>query len=260
MVIKLFLKRLLAILLTFYVLNVEAQVENGRSYIIFDSDSIQYAENIRLRRNFVNSLQLRVDSKPISLQGIKFFKNDEGFFAVTKKRNILDQVIVSERVIEGRINVFRERSYATFKDSSPYVHYNLDVDQVSVRMHYNKDYGDLKKVNYTNLRVDMADDMESLNLLKGYRKNVNISKGLYSAAGVSLAAAIISFIVKDKGTRSSFNNGIGGNSHVQPVDRRTNYVPSFVLFGVGAGLGIGGYVIDRAGLQKLETAIDTYNK
>jgi len=252
------LKKLLLIILACYNLNAEAQVNESQNFVYLYSDSVIYARNIRLRTNFVNSRQLRVDSKPTSLKQVKFFKNDEGFFANTSKLSGWGaKKGLAERVIEGRINLFQERTYRTFFSGGQYMHHNAVVD---VRMFYNKGYDDLKKVNYKNLKVDMADNVESLDLLENYRKSVKTSKSLYITAGATAAAALISFIVNAKNNEKSLNANQFNNNPPSLNSTRPNFTSSFVLLGISTGLAAGGYFVNESGLKKLEGAVDSYNR
>src|SRR5690606_38001739 len=241
--------------LTCLCLNSKAQIDESRNFVYLYSDSVIYAKNIRLRHNFFNSLQLRADSKPIPLQKIKFFNNDEGFFANSKGLDAFGKIRLSERIIAGKINLYQERPYSTFDSYRRREH-----NEVDVRMFYNKAYGNLKKVNYANLAVDMADNTESMDFLRSYRKNMNTSKALYIGAGASVVAALVTFFVERK---EEFNH----QSDLPFPDRMDNIKGkkgnlgfSVGLFGIGAGLAIGGYSTHVSGLRKLESAIDTYNQ
>ncbi len=250
------LKKLILILLACYGLNANAQVDESRNFIYFYSDSVIYAENVRLRTDFFDAFQLRADSKRIPLQQVKFFNNDEGFFANTRKLNATGQVRLSVRTEEGRINLFEERSFNTFYNGR-HTHHEGRVD---IRTFYNKGYDDLKKVKYKNLKIDMVGHTESLDLLEDYRKNTNISKALYAAGVASAAAALISFLVKAKDNQKIPTGG-GFNGQMPEMNRtRTNFTTSFVLLGVSAGFAIGGYSVSLSGIRKLEDAIDAYNR
>lgn len=241
--------------LTCLCLNSKAQIDESRNFVYLYSDSVIYAKNIRLRHNFFNSLQLRADSKPIPLQKIKFFNNDEGFFANIKGLDAFGQIRLSERIIAGKINLYQERPYTTFLNRR-----HQDHNEVDVRMFYNKAYGNLKRVNYANLAVDMADNAESMDLLRNYRKNMNTSKALYIGAGASVVAALVTFLV---GTKEEFNHQMEGPfpDRMEKIKRKNGSLGfSIGLLGIGTGLAIGGYSTNVSGLRKLESAVDTYNQ
>ncbi|MBG6235869.1 hypothetical protein IWX76_002450 [Pedobacter sp. CAN_A7] len=248
-------KLLLALtLLTCAYSNVKAQIDESRNFVYFYSDSVVYGKNIRLRYDFFNSLQLRVDSKPVTLRQVKFFKNDEGFFANLKGIGIWQHDGLAERIMEGRVNLYQERPYRTLTD-----HYSELNNAREINTFYNKGYGDLKKTNYNNLRVDMADHAESMAFLENYRKRVKTGQKLYIAAGASVVAALATFLVSGKNDLHQASSGsFPGNAGFKK--NTGNMALSIGLFGVGAGLAYGAYSSNNSGMGNLEKAIDAYNR
>jgi len=230
--------------------------DESRNYVYFHSDSILYAEKVRLRTNMLNNLQLRADSKRIPLQNVKFFNTDEGFFATMHRVPGLANEQFSERIIEGKINIFQERPDEYWNYGRRYRRSRNKGDAVSMRMYFNKGYDDLKKVNYANLSQAMADDVESINLLKGYHKNAQISKAMYISAGAALGAAVISFLV----TSNRDNGDFDLQHRFSRKPQMPNYTASYILMGAGVGLAIGGSAIYFSNLKKLEAAVDYYNR
>src|SRR5690606_40373893 len=111
------MRNLLAIIvstiLTCVYLNVKAQVDESRNFVYFTSDSVLYAEKIRLRADFFNSMKLRVNSQQIPLQEVKFVNTDAGFFATTRRSDIFRKARFAERVIAGRLNLYEQSSYSS---------------------------------------------------------------------------------------------------------------------------------------------------
>lgn len=248
------------IVMACYGLHAGAQVRQNSNFIYLYSDSIVYANSIRLRPDFSNVLQLRVDQKRYAIQQVKFFNNEDGFFANTKKLSPFGISEFCERIIEGRINFFRQVTYDSDRYDRGYRLRNRRQDVVDIRMFYNKGYGDLKKANYANLMQDMADRTESMDLLASYRKKRNTSTILYVAAGASLVASLVSFVStgKQKQDLPLFNGNYGRPSNFN--DNRSNFAPSFGLMGAGLGLAVAGYLVGLQGSRQLENAVDAYNK
>ncbi|SFC34790.1 hypothetical protein SAMN05421747_10930 [Parapedobacter composti] len=100
-------------LLTFGLRDVCAQlslqVDESRNFVYFYSDSVLYANRVRMRTDMLNQLVLKADSRRIPLRQVKFLNTDEGFFATTRRLPGLAKEQLSERVVEGRINIFQER-------------------------------------------------------------------------------------------------------------------------------------------------------
>jgi hypothetical protein len=251
------MKKLFMALLVSYAFNANAQLDLSKNFVYLYSDSVIYAGSIKLRPDNFGSWQLRVDSRKFPTDQVKFFNNQNGFFANTRRTRAMGATTFSERIIEGRINLFQESRYDPFIDDPGYGYGygygNVRPQNVDIRMYYNKGMGDLQKVNYYNLSRDMADRPESMDLLRGYRKSMNTGNIMYAAAGASLVAGLVSFLVKGS-DRQNRNHEFGTGF------KRTNFTTSFLLLGVGAGLAGGGALIQMSGSRKLEDAVQVYNR
>lgn len=253
------MKKLLIVVMACYGLNASAQVDESKNFIYLYSDSITYARNIRLRPDFFNSLQLRVDSRRIPLEQVKFFNNEDGFFANTRKLNFAGATEFSERIVQGRINLFQQLSYDPSVYDRGYGYRKKRQSAVDIRMFYNKGFGDLKKVSYNNLKLDMADHPKSIDLLAGYKKSINTSKILYVAAGASVAAGLISFLAIAGNQKLPHNDGFNTPNSAF-INKQANFTASFALLGLGLGFAIGGYSVGVSADRHLEDAVDAYNR
>lgn len=253
------MKKLLIIAMACYGLSARAQLDESRNFIYLYSDSVIYADQVRLRPDIMGGWQLRTDSRGIPLRGVKFFNNRNGFFANTRKTTVLGQNTFSERIIEGKINLFQEVLYDERWYERRHAPPGASGRPIDIRMYYNKGYSDLKRVNYRNLRADMSDNPQSLDFLAAYRRSLNTRNVLYTAAGASLIASLVSFVIAGaKAGESSeefFSRKPGTFNPKKP-----NLVPSFSLLGVGAGLSIGGFFVHRSASRNLENAVDAYNR
>lgn len=246
-----------------YALNASAQVDQSRNFVYLYSDSVIYAQKIRLRPDIYGSWQIRADSRRITTDQVKFMSNEDGFFANTRKFNLTRENTFSERVIEGRINLFQEASYDPYAFNRGYRYRQNRPQAVDTRMFYNKGWNDLQKVNYHNLSRDMADHPESIDLLKGYRKSMNTAKIMYVGAGAAVIAGFVSFLANSKDKmpdRGSFGPGGFSKGNSDFGFKKSNFTASFVLLGLGAALGGGGALIQMSSTRHLENAIDAYNR
>lgn len=250
------MKKLLIIVMACYGLNARSQVNESTNFIQLYSDSTIYAQKVRLRPDFAGSWILRADSRRVPISQVKFFNNEDGFFANTRKLNLYGQISFSERIIDGKINLYQEVAY----NSSPY---EMDfyrfkdrrIQPVGTQMYYNKGYNDLKKVNYYNLSADMADHPKSIDLLNNYRKSRRLSTVMYVSAGAAIIASVITLFS---------GNDFKQNGHT-PFGKLKTYEPrgktgSFLLLGLGAGLSVGGYLTQGSGYKKIERAVEVYNQ
>ncbi len=255
------MKKLLIVVMACYGLSAGAQVRQSENFIYLYSDSVIYARNIRLRPDFFNALQLRADSRRIPLEQVKFFNNENGFFANTRRLNFGRNTEFAERIVDGKINIFQLRSYDPLLGDRGYHDRGRRREAISIEMYYNKGYADLKKVSYRNLKMEMAGNRQAMDLLEGYRRSISTSRTLYIAAGASLVGSLVSFLIignTNKGQLSS-NNGFGKQNPVSDI-KNPNFTASFALMGIGAGLAIGGYTTSISGLRRLEQAVDVYNR
>ena len=241
------MKKLLIVALACYGLSGRGQIRESKDFLYLYSDSVIYARDIKLRPDFSGYLRLRADSKNVSAEQVKFFSNKDGFFANTRKMNLIGTTAFSERIVEGRINIFQERSYDPVNYSSDRYHSRFRHNTepaIDVSMHYNKGYNDLKRLNYRNLKNDMSDHPASMDMLNSYRRSMNTTKMLYVAAGASLLAGFLNLATgSDKKSLSS-----------------ANFALSTTLIGVGLGFATGGYLNYLSGNRKLENAVEIYNK
>lgn len=232
-----------------YGLTAGAQVRQSTNFIYLFSDSVIYAESVRLRPDFYHSFQIRADSKRFPVAQVKFFSNEDGFFANARKLNFTGSASFSERIITGKINLYQEAIYVPYLYDRQYKQgYSAGLISdvgVNAAMFYNKGYGDLKKVNYNNLRLDMADDPESMRLLTTYRKSIKTRNTLYTAAGISVVGTIVTFL-------AAANAGIDQMGSKMTV--------SFGFLGAAFGFATGGYFVHATGNRHLENAVDHYNR
>lgn len=254
------MKKLLLIVMASYGLTAGAQVRPSRNFIYLYSDSVIYAQSIRLRADFNNYLQLRADSRRVPIDQVKFFNNEDGFYANTRKLNFVGVTSFAERIVEGKINLFQEVAYDPYLYDYGYRFRERRNETISLSMYYNKGNNDLKKVNYYNLKNDMSDQPESLQMLESYHKSIKSSTILYTAAGASVVAGLVAFLVTGtKNHKLPERNGFNGK-----IDsfgpKHPNFVASFALLGLGSGFAIGGFYVSRTGRRHLENAVDTYNR
>lgn len=226
-----------------YALTASAQLRENENFLYLYSDSIIYAKKIQLRPDFAGYWQLRVDSRRVPVDQVKFFNNQDGFFANTRKLSFIGGTEFSERIVEGKINLYQERPYDPYAYHRGYGYAENRYSKANLSMYYNKGFGDLKKVKYKNLKEDMADHPESMKFLDDYRKSSNLSKIMYTTAGASIIAG--------------FATLLGGS---MKSDNFKNFAAPTILMGVGFGFALGGFVVQVSGTRNIERAVDSYNK
>lgn len=251
------MKRILTFVLVWASLYANAQVDESQNFVYLNSDSVIYADRVRLRPDFFNSLKLNVDGNRVAFERVKFFQSDDGLFANTTRLTTLRTRGIAERIVGGKINLFQERDIESF---SHYRGYRYSPEKISTRMFYNKAYGNLKKVNYHNLKMDMADDPQSIDLLEGYRKSTRTANIMYATAGASILAGVVALLINSDDSRQPLDLDNIDASFERHKNDLSDMNTGFILMGVGAGFAAGGYFIKISSLRKLEQSIDYYNR
>lgn len=249
------MKKLLIVVMACYGLNARSQMNESKNFLQLYSDSTIYAEKITLRPDFLGSWVLRADSRRIPIEGVKFFNNKDGFFANTRKLSYLSQGSFAERITVGKINLYQQLVYDPALFEMDYHRFRERIPQsIGTRMFYNKGNADLKKINYYNLSTDMADNPESLNLLSGYKKSMSTGTIMYVSAGAAIVASAV-MLFSGNGIKQ-MNNSFGN----MPNFSAKNHTGSFLLMGLGAGLSLGGYLVQSSGSRNIERAVEVYNQ
>ena len=105
------MKKLLLMVMACYALTARSQVNESENFIRLYSDSTIHAQKIRLRPDFLGSWTLRADSKKVPLESVKFFNNEDGFYANIRKLNFFGEVAFAERIVDGKINLYQQVIY-----------------------------------------------------------------------------------------------------------------------------------------------------
>lgn len=237
---------------------LQAQVGLPKNFLYLYSDSVISGDHITYESWIDGASHFIVDSRRIHPEQVKFFQNEMGFFANTRHLDFTGQTTFSERIREGKLNLFEGK----FTGERPYFGYHYSGQRYSGSEqtnlnYYNVGLGDLKKANYQNLMVDLAGNQQSLHFLEQYRKSHSLTRKLLFGGGAAVLVGFVSFIAN--GTRniereSSF-----------PEDGWMDRIPGPKL-GLSLGLIVGGSAVSGVGLYRsltkskyLKQAVDTYN-
>ncbi|MGE4288070.1 MAG: hypothetical protein AB7E36_05225 [Salinivirgaceae bacterium] len=229
------------------------------NYLYLFTGTIISGKTVDLKQPFIGYPYLLIDEKKIDAHEVKFFSNDEGFFANTIRLQGLSTSFFARRVRKGHINLYERTTYNATALSYGYAGtpgfgghgtygtvggFGVGASLPHTKFYYNKGFDDLKHLDFYNLRNDMADNPLALSALNHW--NQTRKKGnafLYS----SLLVTGVSFI--------AFTNKVteSGNSRV-------------TVELAGLSLGISGLIIkylvwDRSlNPQNLKKSIDMYNR
>jgi hypothetical protein len=230
--------------------------EETKNFLYLYSDSVIYADHIYYESSPYGSPRFIVDSKQIHAEQVKFFNSNQGFFANVRDLTLRGTTSFSERIRKGKINLF-ERENVDFDRFyyTPYGTYATGGPAVSRSNFYNIGYGDLKRTNYANLKVDLADNPRSMMFLRQLNQTRQISTLLLGAGGATFLAGLVTLVKKGSGAGES--DGFpspGWSSNI----KEPNFGPSFALLGITL-LGSVGYLVSLKKTKQLKRAIDAYN-
>ncbi len=232
-------------------LTASAQPDESKNFLYLYPDSVVFARDIYLTRDFTGRPYFRVDGRRVHPDQVKFFNNEEGFYANSSNLSITGENMFYERIRKGKINVY-EKSFIDWDHRrGPRYRGYKEPEVIFTKNFYNLGFEDLKKATYANLRADMAENIESIELLNQYNSVKKTEKVFFIAGGASMAAGFISFLAK----------GISSHNHTSLDNHSTpNFAPSFILLGTGAIFAILGYTKTLKAPRYLKAAVDSYNR
>lgn len=163
----------------------------GKNFISLYDGAVIIGNEVVLEEPFLGRKYLSVDGKKYEWQMVQFFQNEYGFFANPRPMLLTNEFIPC--VSQGRINLFEldKESY------TPSYNPNFGITNSynrTVNNYYNRGLGKLKKANYKNLSLDLADSPEAMLHLQQFQKQTNIQTGLYVIGGALLVGSAINFI------------------------------------------------------------------
>jgi len=224
------------------------QVDKSKKYLYLFSDTVLYGKIIEYKKPFLGEAQLLLDSKKIRLETVKFYKNETGFHANTKNLNFSGSSIFTERIREGRLNLYENESthYNPGHYSATTGMYTGGDAWTTIKNYYNEGFGDLKKANYQNLSIDLEDNAESLDYLKKFKTVNDAQTGLYIAGGAMVIGGLATLI--------------GRTSNIPPDEESPDDTANIVVIGVGAGCFWISYFLGFTKPDHLRDAFDAYNR
>ena len=157
------------------------QAEKNKNFIYTYSDSLVFGKTIEYKQAFLGSSYFLVDSKKIQSDLVKFYKNESGFYANSKTINFSGTSSFSKRIRKGNINLFEKvtTSYHPGHFNSATGMFAGGMANSSIKNYYNKGFDDLKKANFQNLSLDLADNPASMFYLDKFKK-YEISRSFYT--------------------------------------------------------------------------------
>jgi hypothetical protein len=171
---------------------------------------------------------------------VKFYKNEDGLFG-----NVSGELQsgFAKRKQAGDINLFELKVQT---HSAPMMSANGMMTGgyggTKIIDFYNKGFGDLKRANYENLKIDLSDKPETKLYLDKYNKTRMIQNGFYVGCGALLVGSFVAF----------YNEAESNPKNFDPSS-------TFLFAGLGVASGFTAYIIGLEKKNKLKEAIHVYN-
>jgi len=222
---------------------------NTGSFVYLYSGEQVNANVVEYRDQFMGGGYFVVGTEQYRADLVKFYKDANGFYANTKRLNVTGKSVFSKRIINGRVNLFeQEKMYTTPSYIDAAGTYNPGTSSKTIKNYYNKGFSDLKKANYKNLKIDLADSPESMGYINKYRKYENVQIVLSLVGGALIATGITSYFIK--------TSDVNRNA---PNYKEPNTTPNMLIAVAGGGLVGCSYYLSFPKRSKLKKAIDAYN-
>lgn len=146
---------------------------SGPFICLFDGKLIA-ANEIIYEEKLIKKNYLSVDGKRYETKQIKFYNAPDGFYANSSKYLVGDFI---KRIHEGNANVFVFYGSINSTRTQP-GGYTTTTSINTATYFYNIGFGDLKKVKYANLKLDLSDNAQAMAHLKKYKNTRSIKRGL----------------------------------------------------------------------------------
>ena len=183
--------RNLTFLLTLLSISAYAQKSNPRSYIqLMSGESIEGKELIFVAPS-QNEPVFRLDGISYSAKEVEFFKNKHGYFANLGRIEGFDKPSFAMRIDKGRTNLYQRIDVGVYAGAELMPGTNGEglSDGTSFQF-YNVGDEPLRKVGYSNMKVDLADNLGATAHLKDYRKFRFLQLGLIGSGAGVLASSL----------------------------------------------------------------------
>jgi hypothetical protein len=184
---------LLITLATIAVIQAAAQKTSPRNHIqLMSGETIEGKDLIYLAPSNAESL-FQLDGVMYPARDVEFFRNKHGYFANLGRIEGFDKPSFAMCIDKGRTNLYQRIDIEVYGGNllQPGVNGEGLSDGTSFQ-YYNVGDEPLRKVGYSNLKVDLADNLGATAHLKDYRKFRFLQVGLIGSGVGVLASSVAS--------------------------------------------------------------------
>jgi|694.fasta_scaffold06193_1 hypothetical protein len=184
---------------------VNAQFTKPVNKIQLYSGDVITGENVIYNSPMIKQAVFMVDNDSYESSAVEYFQNNHGYFANLGRIHGFEKERYALRIKTGRINLFEEIEIDVYggddlKTEAPGNAQDPMLASGAEYQYYNKGDGKVMEANYRNLKVDLADNAKSVQLLKNFRNYrllqctmIGIGSGLIAASVISQTGGPIKF-------------------------------------------------------------------
>jgi len=241
------MKKRFSLIAMILLMNNVLNSQNLKNFAYLFSGEKIHSTNIEYISKTFSKSYFLVGDKKIESENVKFYKDYSGFFANTINLNFTGGTSFAKREVKGNINLFKKESVSNTMIMGGNGMMGSMGPNYFVDYYYNLDeFGNIKKANYKNLKIDLSSNQNSMLHLKKF-KSVNQRKTiLYIVGGIVVASGVASLINK--------------TSNIPPGEETPSMTGSAVIIGIGFGTLVTNYLTTRNRHKHVVKAIEEFNK
>jgi hypothetical protein len=182
------MKKWLVIGISFISLIASAQLTPKKHIVRLYNDEVKEGTRLVYEYPIMQPSYFSLDGKHFDSENVAYFRNNHGYFANLSPFFGERSERYAMRIKNtGKIQLFEEIDISAYGGDTLLTDNPRRLATGEVWQFYAKNEGELKKGNYRNLKMDLADNPTSLSYLKSY-KRMSILQYSLATAGASLVA------------------------------------------------------------------------
>jgi hypothetical protein len=189
------MKKTLLLLLSILTLQGFAQMDKTQKVVLFTGENFT-GSHLSYEVPILKPATFKLDDKTFDTQQIAFFQNNNGYFGNLCRIHGAKAERYALRIKAGKVDLYEEIEMSVYSGDE------LNIDPTNARekeemlasgktfQYYHMPNRELKKANVYNMKVDLADNANSLKEVRNIRK-YQVLQGLLIGVGAGIIAGDI---------------------------------------------------------------------
>lgn len=230
-----------------FILFILSTAAHAQLFVQHNNGEVYTGQELEYKKPIFEPSYILLDNMFFHPDSVAFFKSPQGLFANTRLLNFSGTTDFAGSSLQGRVNLFRkdyfyyQPGYMTSTTNAVGITSHSHVPAAAsgnTKLYYNKNGGPLKKANYANLAIDLADNPASMQYLEKVQQNT-VAEVLLMVVGAALLA-----------------NGINQQAHATEENENRG-LGSMVL---GALVFNTNFIFESSKVRLKHKAVEAYNK